>query len=557
MAKVLFINPMVREEEEPKHIPMGMAQLASIAIKAGHQIQIYDHNAWRADDDQVVDVLKSDNWDIIGFGGITTSYSSLKKLIKLARKVLPKTTLALGGGVLTSIPKEILTWLPEIDFGFIGESYITFPEVLSMIDVGKKDWHKIKGTISMLPNGDFHISEKRELLKNLDDLPYPAYDLFPLEEVYFKNSALMYSEEGMMATRRIDINASIGCSLICRFCYHLGIAGDMKYKTNSDGKVVNIEFDKPGNYSREIRYNSPEYVAKLAKHVKDKYNANFTYFLDENLMTMDVYSRRTWMREICRLWKEYGLVPKKRKDGTWDGLYWSGTSHATLCEPEILKIMGEHGCSHLVYGYEHFDDRILKTMGKGSTRKTNIRSFFWTMEAGIRPIPNQIIGFPLEDFDSLRMQMQGWDDLGVAVKPHFATAYPGSEWFTVYRKEIEAQYEGQGKKLGLHDDLEAYVMDLGDASRVSATISKNFDAVELIGLREMMVHRQYDKIDAYEKKWRARNKISAGYPSTLVDSEIKRWEKDNKLVNFKAEKEKISASMTYVKNKKINWDLKD
>ena len=126
MAKVLFINPMVREEEEPKHIPMGMAQLASIAIKAGHQIQIYDHNAWRADDDQVVDVLKSDN-------------SSLKKLIKLSRKVLPKTTLALGGGVLTSIPKEILTWLPEIDFGFIGESYITFPEVLSMLDVGKKD----------------------------------------------------------------------------------------------------------------------------------------------------------------------------------------------------------------------------------------------------------------------------------------------------------------------------------------------------------------------------------------------------------------------------------
>ena len=191
-------------------------------------------------------------------------------------------------------------------------------------------------------------------------------------------------------------------------------------------------------------------------------------------MTMDVFSRRTWMKGICELWKEYDLVPKKKKDGTWDGLYWSGTSHATLCEPSILKMMGEHGCAHLVYGYEHFDDRILKLMGKGSTRKTNIRSFFWTLEAGIRPIPNMIIGFPTEDFDSLRMQMKGWDDLGVMVKPHFATAYPGSEWFTIYRKEIENQYKGQAKKLGLHDDLEAYILDLGDASRVSATISKNF-----------------------------------------------------------------------------------
>ena len=34
-----------------------------------------------------------------------------------------------------------------------------------------------------------------------------------------------------------------------------------------------------------------------------------------------------------------------------------------------IKIMGDHGCAHLVYGYEHFDDKFLKTMGKGSTRK--------------------------------------------------------------------------------------------------------------------------------------------------------------------------------------------
>ena len=70
------------------------------------------------------------------------------------------------------------------------------------------------------------------------------------------------------------------------------------------------------------------------------------------------------------------------------------------------------------------------------------------------------------------------------------------------------------EKLGLHDDLEAYILDL-DASRVSATISKNFDAVELLDLEKMMVHRQYDKIDAYEKKWRARHKIPAGYPFNI------------------------------------------
>ena len=86
---------------------------------------------------------------------------------------------------------------------------------------------------------------------------------------------------------------------------------------------------------------------------------------------------------------------------------------------------------------------------------------------------------PNEDFDSLREQMKAWDDLGIVVKPHFATAYPGSMWFTQYRKEIMRQYEGQAKQRGLTDDLEAFILDLGDASRVSAVISKNFNKMIL------------------------------------------------------------------------------
>ena len=44
---------------------MGMAQLAAIIIKQGHEVQIYDHNAWRADDDQIKEVLTSDKWDLV------------------------------------------------------------------------------------------------------------------------------------------------------------------------------------------------------------------------------------------------------------------------------------------------------------------------------------------------------------------------------------------------------------------------------------------------------------------------------------------------------------
>lgn len=514
MAKVLLINPVVREEDVPRHVPYGLALLAAIAMERDHLVQVYDANAWRLGEDVLREVLAADEWQVIGLGGMTTTYGSVKKIIEVARDVCPKATIVLGGGILTSLPQDMMRFLPQVDVGCVGEGFLTFPDILSHVDHiaagGEPAWGKVKGTISRAIDGRLVLGSQRDLLHDLDTLPYPAWDLFPLEEVYFKNSEMMFSVEGMMAKRRLDINASYGCSLVCRYCYHLGIAGDMRYEQKADGEIE-VAFDKPGSYTRVIRYHSPEYIVKMARHMVDKYNIDYVLFLDENLMTMDQYSGRTWLKDICRLWHGAGLSPQYARDeaGTvigWTGIHWSGTSHATLCTLEILKIMREAGCAHLVYGYESFASHVLKTVGKGSTPKTNIRSFYWTLEAGIRPVPNQIIGFPAEDFESIRANMRAWDDLGMICKPHFATPYPGSEWFTVYRDSIVAQYGG---------NLEAFIIDLGDASKISATISQNFNAVELIGLREMMLNKDAKRIDEYERIWRRIHDIPEGAPSTL------------------------------------------
>ncbi len=524
MAKILFINPVVREEDDPRHVPYGIALLAAIAMRDGHQVQVYDENAWRKGPEIREQVFNADNWDVIALGGITTAYGSIKEVVRHARVTCPDTLIILGGGVLTSIPRDMMGFLPEVDIGVIGEAFITLPEILSKIDAGLSDWENIDGTItrSNTPSNnnsdekdEFVISGQRALIEDLDSLPYPAWDLFPLEEVYFPNSQVLFSEEGMLAQRRLDINASYGCSLICRYCYHLGIAGDMKYEKDENNKIQ-IEFDKPGNYSRTIRYHSPEYIVGLVKYAYEKYNLDFIGFLDENLMTMDQYSKRTWLKGICSRWIDSGLQPTCIRDGVehdenCTGVHWSGTSHATLCNKETLEIMREAGCSHLVYGYESFSPHVMKTIGKGATPKTNMRSFFWTLESGIRPVPNQIIGFPNEDFQAIYDNMAAWKELGIVVKPFFATPYPGSEWFTVYRDWIEEQYDG---------DLEKYILDLGDATRITATISHNFNAVELLGLRELMMSFDYKRIGEYEKYWRKNHNIPDGAPSTIFKDPV-------------------------------------
>jgi radical SAM superfamily enzyme YgiQ (UPF0313 family) len=173
-------------------------------------------------------------------------------------------------------------------------------------------------------------------------------------------------------------------------------------------------------------------------------------------------------------------------------VHWGGTSHATLTSLGLMQKMREAGCAHLLYGYETFSPRVMKTIGKGATPETNERSLRWTIEAGIRPIPNQMIGFPDDDFDSIYDNLDAWDRLGLQVKPFFATPYPGTEWYQKYKQRILDQYGG---------NLEEFLLDLGDATRVTAVISKKFNAVELYGLREMMVHRDRRQIREYEAHW--------------------------------------------------------
>ena len=500
MAKVLLINPVIREKDVPRHVPYGMGVLASLAMNAGHLVQVYDANAWRLEDDVLRQVLQADDWDVVAVGGITTTYGYVRKICEFTKESAPDALLVVGGGILTSMPRDIMRFLPHIDIGVVGEAFITFNEILAQVDAGRVEPGKISGVIYRTEDGQLEMTEQRGLLSDLDALPYPAYDLFPLEEVYFPNSQALFSEEGMMARRRLDINASYGCSLVCKFCFHLGISGDMKYIKNEQGEP-DVLFDAPGSYTRSIRYHSPRYIVNMVKYFRHRFDIDFVGFLDENLMTMDQYSGRKWMKEICERWIAEGLQPHCVREGvehdeTCRGVHWGGTSHATLCTREILALMRKAGCSHLVYGYESFSPQIMKRLGKGATPKTNIRSFFWTMEAGIRPIPNQIIGFPSEDFDSLRDNMKAWEKLGIVVKPFFATPYPGSLWYHVYKNRLLEQYEG---------DLEKFLLDLGDATDVTAVISEIFNSVELYGLRELMMRFDYKRIAEYEREWKERN----------------------------------------------------
>ena len=492
MAKILFINPVIRQNDKPRHIPYGMSQLAAIAVKEGHMVQVFDANAWRPTDKEICDVIAADNWDVIATGGLITTYGFIKKTVAFARKVCPEALIIAGGGFITPIPYEVMEFLPEVDLGVIGEAYITFPEILKMVDAGESGWEDVDGIIFRQKDGKVCLNKQRQLLDDVDSLPYPAWHLFPVE-VYFENSGLLLSEEAMVAKRHLGLIASYGCPYKCKFCFHLGLSGELEIIETDNGRQVTI-----GKH-RMIRHHSPEYVVGLVKYAKDNFGADFISILDENFAMLA--KKGDWFNRFEELWREAGLQPECVNAGTahdpdtCSGVHWGTTAHAAVVNIETLKRFKSLGCAHLDYGIESFSDEILKSIAKGSNARMNENAIKMSMKAGIRPIPNQIIGFPDESFESIKMNIKAWEKLGIQAYPFFATPYPGSEWYFEFKDRILEQYD---------NNLENFLLDLGDATKITAIISRNFNAVELLGLRELMVNRDIKRIEEYEnikKAW--------------------------------------------------------
>lgn len=526
--KVLFINPVVRYFDHPRHAPLGISQLMAILERDHKEInfQLYDANAHRVDDVNrgttigLDEVLRSDEFDVVAIGGLITAYNYIKTAVKRVKEIQPHTKIIAGGGFYTSLPNEMMEFLPEIDYGIVGESYITFPELLKAI-MNNDDVSYVKG-IFYRKNEEIKFTLPRELIPDMDWLPFPAFKYTPLE-TYFKYSELILSEASMTSKKRLDACFSLSCPFLCRFCWDLGITSN--YEINVvDGKPQ-FPGGRPGKNS-VIRHHSPEYIGRYIEHIRKDYldipsddegggigdPVDFLGWSDENIVAHDAQNRFTWLEEIKEvLWKK-DLIPECVKKGVphdpsfCNGPHYGGTSHAGVVNKKQLNTLKEIGFTYLDYGLEHWDSKILRSIGKGATGDTNKRAIKWTIEAGLRPIPNQIIMFPDESWETLDTMLDAWKETGIVNKPFICTPYPGSEWFMKYRDYILEQYDGS---------LEKFVSALEDATKVTALITRRFTPAEAVGIQNIMgeaaITRDFDnakRLLAFSKKMKESQYIS-------------------------------------------------
>lgn len=527
--KVLFIVPEIRLDSGPQYFPFWAGILASIVQQKGGQVGILDLNALRMKfgGKQVPikvleDEISSENWDFVGIGGLTTTYSRIKQLAPIIRRCAPNAWFVGGGGWSSYNPDEILKLVPELDLIVIGEGEVTFSELYDEIEKNSDDFEKING-LCIRDGNSCIFTKPRALISDLNTVPYPAYDLFETE-IYFQNSGLHFSLESYNSKRRASVVWERGCPRGCTFCSHNGMSridlqniygkGDRK----EGEKLVRISDKENETFQLPARWPTPQYCVDNVKLLKEKLDIDFLTIVDENMT-----SNKKWTEEFCRLFIQEGLNDKIK----WGTL---GDAPSVATNPSLVTTMKAAGCSYISFGFESASDKVLKEdIQKGQTRfhlQTTINTI---KKSGLTPLSTFMIGNQHENINDFMESVDFWIENDAVVDPFICTPYVGSPIFYNNKDRILEQYEPQLQLIKSSEiqvdektienlklkALDKFMAECGDAFEYTATVSEYFTIPELYAIKHLMhtkdtkrllqwAHQRYDETG--KKFWQHDNK---------------------------------------------------
>ena len=237
MAKILFFNPptwknvyskTIIEIGAPRYPHLTLATLAGNLIDK-HQVRIIDLDLYPSYQTALFRMINKFKPDIIASSAKTTDYLTVRDLMTRIKNKCPKILTIVGGVHITIFPEESIRE-ECFDILAIGEGDKTIPDILS----AKK--------LSDVPGIAYRDSKskkiiftgKRELIQNINELPYPAWNLFDLNKYKHSKLSSRNNPPGHLETSR-------GCAYQCNFC-NKSIFGTLYRMKNVNRVIDEIEY---------------------------------------------------------------------------------------------------------------------------------------------------------------------------------------------------------------------------------------------------------------------------------------------------------------------------
>jgi radical SAM superfamily enzyme YgiQ (UPF0313 family) len=364
-------------KEAISHTPLlSLACIGASLLENNHDVKVLDLSLYEDPYNKLLDVLKSFNPNFVGLSFTTVLYDEMKKIAGLIKKYNKEITIIGGGTHCTALPRETLV-NSELDIVVIGEGDCTIVEI-----VEGKNISEVKG-IAYKKNNRVVINESKEYIKNIDDLPFPAWNLFEIKKYYAPKLRSKASPVGPMETSR-------GCPFQCTFCSKK--TWGVSFRPKSPKKVVD-----------EI-----EYMLKCGfkeVHIHDE------------CFTADIKRAN----EIC------DLIIERKLNFSWNIANGIRVDRITV---EFLEKAKKAGCYSTGVGIESGSQRILNSVNKHINLDLIRRAVRMCSEVGIESVGYFIIGFPEDTEETLNETIKFACSLDLDMaKATILMPFPGTKIF--------------------------------------------------------------------------------------------------------------------------------
>ncbi|MBF0297402.1 MAG: radical SAM protein [Oligoflexia bacterium] len=413
VKKVLLINPSYsydtyfkidRKAGSMRHPLLSLASIAGAIVNLA-EVEILDLDI---EEENPVKVLREKiNTFCPNLVGITATTPLFNNLIKISKEIkeINSSIIVIAGGVhATSFPKEALQ-NESIDIVAVREGDFVIRDLIECDDIKsvKGIYLRIKDSIDgngnngNNDNNDSNDSNKekiyftgeRELIKDLDLLPFPRWELYDIKRYEASKLIERFSPGGMIETSR-------GCPFLCTFC-NKNVFGKV-WRKKSINRVVD-EFER----MKQIGFKEI--------HVEDD-----GFSTDINRA-----------KEICR------EIIKREINIPWtlvNGI------RVDRVDQELFELLKKAGCYQVAFGIESGDEEILRLVNKGITLKEIESAVRLASNVGLETFGFFMFGLKGETEESLQRTVDFAKKIPLTIAKFAITVpLPG----TPYHSELEKE----------------------------------------------------------------------------------------------------------------------
>ncbi len=355
--------------------PLGLALLAAVLERAGHQADIIDAAALRLEDGQILAEI-SVAPDFIGLAATTPEINNVVRFAAVLRRAFPQSRI-LFGGVHPTVFHRSLVEDGSCDLVIRNEGE---DAVVELADGCSHE--AIRGLTWRDEDGNVRVNPDRDSFVDLDSLPFPAFDKLPMHAYYSAVGAAIHQPS-------LGIITSRGCPGSCTFCYS-------------------------AMFGHKTRFMSAENTVRLIEHLYRDYGIREISFYDDTF-TAD----RKRVAQICELLEKKNLR-----------ISWSCFARVDTVNQQLLHQMRAAGCHQIMYGFESADAAVLKAINKKTGPEQAKSAVSMTRQAGINVRGAFMLGSPGDSHDLMRSTIAFSQQLDIQLAIfNITTPFPGTALF--------------------------------------------------------------------------------------------------------------------------------